>query len=56
MYKLFDTLFAAGSQAPDPCYNNLTDCDKYGTSVCSGDYFLWAKDNCKLYCGFCTRK
>ncbi|KAK7485916.1 hypothetical protein BaRGS_00022911, partial [Batillaria attramentaria] len=38
---------------PSQCVDKL-DCRLYGQSSCSGDYELWAKENCMSYCGFCV--
>ena len=39
---------------PPPCQDKLTNCASFGTTVCSGIYEPWAKDNCRLYCGKCN--
>lgn len=36
------------------CEDKIAECPGYGSSVCTGTYEEWAKENCAKMCGFCT--
>ncbi|XP_025113419.1 uncharacterized protein LOC112575657 [Pomacea canaliculata] len=40
--------------APAICEDKIAECPGYGSSVCTGTYEAWAKENCAKMCGFCT--
>jgi len=46
--------FAPLGQIDPNCRDAIDDCSRYGKDSCIGQYATWAKNNCPLYCGFCT--
>ncbi|XP_011454420.3 zonadhesin [Magallana gigas] len=43
----------AAAQTP-VCEDKTSTCPEYGRTVCAAPYDGWARQNCALYCGFCT--
>nr|XP_011454420.2 nephronectin [Crassostrea gigas] len=43
----------AAAQTP-VCEDKTSTCPQYGRTVCAAPYDGWARQNCALYCGFCT--
>lgn len=40
----------------DPnCFDVLDNCKAFGKQACSSTYETWARKNCNLYCGFCSK-
>lgn len=37
------------------CQDKLNNCQAFGKSACTGQFEPWARDNCRLYCGFCSK-
>ena len=42
-----------GSSTPEPCEDLLDTCRLYGQSSCGGQFFGWARHNCRKFCGLC---
>lgn len=36
------------------CEDKSSDCEGYGTSICTGEYENWAKETCPKMCGICS--
>lgn len=43
--------------SPLPCINHIHNCQEYGDDLCTNPlYRLFREDNCRKFCGLCTRK